>query len=116
MCKLTTHILDTAHGCPASQVAVSLYHHWDDQRILLKQAITNHDGRLEHPLLDDQRSIGTFEIEFAMGDYFRALNIDLPDPPFLDIVVLRFGTSDAQAHYHIPLLISPWSYSTYRGS
>ena len=83
----------------------------------LKQATTNADGRTDAPLLSvAEFAIGTYELRFEVGDYFRARKTDLPEPPFLDIVPLRFGIADANAHYHVPLLCSPWSYSTYRGS
>ena len=116
MGRLTTHVLDTAQGCPASGVAVTLYR-IASERELIAEATTNHDGRLDAPILDDDSfSAGIYELEFGAGAYFQAAGIDLPNPPFVDEVVLRFGIADVEAHYHVPLLVSPWSYSTYRGS
>lgn len=116
MGKLTTHILDTAHGRPASGVTVKLFS-IDDTRRLLKTDTTNTDGRLDTPLLDEStHSIGIYEIEFSVGEYFRGLNVPMDDPAFVDVVVLRFGVANIDQHYHVPLLASPWSYSTYRGS
>lgn len=116
MGRLTTHVLDTAQGCPAVAVTVELYR-IDDQRELIKKDQTNSDGRLDSPILDaDQFKTGVYELVFRAGDYFRSIHSDLPEPLFVDEVVLRFGISDADVHYHVPLLVSPWSYSTYRGS
>lgn len=116
MGRLTTHVLDTAHGIPAAGVAVELYCLSPDRRFLA-EAVTNADGRLDGPILDEADfSAGRYELLFRAGDYFRVRNTDLPDPPFVDEVVLRFGIADVSAHYHVPLLVSPWSYSTYRGS
>ncbi|MEO0539663.1 MAG: hydroxyisourate hydrolase [Cyanobacteria bacterium P01_A01_bin.105] len=117
---LTTHVLDTAHGCPAAGLRITL---WRMDNSLtgpptpLKQVTTNADGRTDGPLLPTAEFVtGIYELRFEVGDYFRARGTDLPEPPFLDIVPLRFGIADASAHYHVPLLCSPWSYSTYRGS
>ena len=116
MGRLTTHVLDTAQGCPARGVGVALYR-LSPARQLLAEARTNDDGRLDAPILADAEFIpGAYELVFQAGDYFRAASAELPDPPFVDEVVLRFGIADAAAHYHVPLLVSPWSYSTYRGS
>jgi len=116
MGRLTTHVLDTAQGCPAASVGVELYR-VDAQRILIKKDQTNSDGRLDSPLLDvDEFETGIYELVFQAGDYFRASPLKLPDPSFVDEVVLRFGIADIDAYYHVPLLVSPWSYSTYRGS
>ncbi|MCP4432080.1 MAG: hydroxyisourate hydrolase [Gammaproteobacteria bacterium] len=116
MGRLTTHVLDTAQGCPAAAVGIALYR-INGQRELLKKAVTNEDGRLDSAFLDtDEFRPGTYELVFQAGDYFRKCNLELPDPAFVDEVVLRFGIADANAHYHVPLLVSPWSYSTYRGS
>ncbi len=113
---LTTHVLDTANGCPAAGLAISLWR-MDESPTQLKQVTTNADGRTDGPLLQDVEFVpGTYELRFAVGDYFRSRSADLPDPPFLNIVPLRFGIAEAEAHYHVPLLCSPWSYSTYRGS
>ncbi|RCK54258.1 5-hydroxyisourate hydrolase [Thalassospira profundimaris] len=117
MGRLTTHVLDTARGCPAGGIRIEL-HRFDgghDDRVA--QAITNEDGRTDAPLLEGKtlRS-GRYELVFFAGDYFDASGYDLPDPKFLDQVVIRFGIADAEAHYHVPLLLSPFGYSTYRGS
>lgn len=116
MGKLTTHILDTAYGKPASNVLVRLFR-IDETRVLLKTDTTNSDGRLNSPLLDDDTmAVGKYEIEFDIGAYFRELGAPMDEPAFIDDVVLRFGIANADQHYHVPLLASPWSYSTYRGS
>ena len=116
MGRLTTHVLDTAQGCPARGVGVGLYR-LSPERQLLAEARTNDDGRLDAPILTDEEFVpGVYELVFQAGDYFRDGSAELPDPPFVDEVVLRFGIADADAHYHVPLLVSPWSYSTYRGS
>ncbi len=117
MGKLTTHVLDTAHGKPGAGIDIALYRHADGQRELLCQRRTNADGRCDTPLLEgDAMLSGQYELEFALGAYFAALGLELPEPAFLDRVSLRIGIADTQAHYHVPLLASPWSYSTYRGS
>lgn len=118
MAGLSTHVLDTARGAPAAGVRVALYRLAPDgARELLKEVATNADGRTDGPLLPGpELRRGTYELVFRVGDHFRAAGVALPDPPFLDEVALRFGVSDEGAHYHVPLLVSPWSYSTYRGS
>jgi 5-hydroxyisourate hydrolase len=118
MGKLTTHVLDTAHGQPGAGIALRLYRCDNHgQRHLLGAFVTNTDGRCDAPLLDaDAFSVGSYELDFAVGDYFAALGVSMPTPRFLDVVTLRFGVSDASAHYHVPLLASPYAYSTYRGS
>lgn len=115
MGQLTTHILDTVRGRPAAGVDVRVYA-IDDGRELRAAAVTNGDGRTGAPLLagDPMRS-GRYELEFDIGAYFAAHGGDVADPPFLDTVVIRV-TLDADERYHVPLLASPWSYSTYRGS
>ncbi|MFV2031445.1 MAG: hydroxyisourate hydrolase [Gammaproteobacteria bacterium] len=116
MGRLTTHVLDTAQGCPAARVGVELYR-IDGERQLLKKDQTNDDGRLDSPILDaDDFRPGVYELVFQAGDYFRSSPLQLSDPPFVDEVVIRFGIAEADAHYHVPLLVSPWAYSTYRGS
>ena len=116
MGRLTTHVLDTAQGCPAANVGVELYR-IDNERQLLKKDSTNDDGRLNSPILDaEDFQRGVYELVFQAGNYFRSSQAKLPDPLFVDEVVLRFGIADADSHYHVPLLVSPWSYSTYRGS
>jgi 5-hydroxyisourate hydrolase len=115
MGKLTTHVLDTASGMPAAGVEIRLYS-LGSERKLKAAAVTNEDGRSEHPLLADELlETGEYELEFDVGDYFRARGAELDDPAFLGTVVVRFSLR-AGASYHIPLLVSPWSYSTYRGS
>ena len=117
MGKLTTHVLDTAHGRPGAGIAIELYALDGDARRLIKQAVTNGDGRCDQPLLEgDALSPGEYELVFHAGDYFAAAGVNVPQPRFVDRVVLRFGIADASAHYHVPLLVSPWAYSTYRGS
>ncbi len=116
MGRLTTHVLDTAQGCPASGVAVALYR-ISPERQLVCESQTNADGRLDAPILEnDSFTRGKYELVFRVGEYFRQYQPDLPDPAFVDEVVLRFGIADDEQHYHVPLLVSPWSYSTYRGS
>lgn len=117
MGKLTTHVLDTAHGRPGAGMRVALFRVEGDTRLHLVDFVTNADGRCDAPLLEgDALKPGIFELAFAVGDYYADLGLDLPTPRFLDTVVLRVGIADASAHYHVPLLCSPWSYSTYRGS
>jgi len=117
MGKLTTHVLDTAHGKPGAGIAIELYRIANGTRHALDRRVTNADGRCDAPLLEGAAfATGTYELDFRIGDYFAALGAKLPEPRFLDVVTLRFGIADADAHYHVPLLASPWSYSTYRGS
>ncbi|MBE9009992.1 hydroxyisourate hydrolase [Pseudanabaenaceae cyanobacterium LEGE 13415] len=117
MGKLTTHVLDTAHGCPAANLQIELWLIDSDQRTHLKTVTTNSDGRTDSPMLNESEiKIGTYELVFAIGDYFAAKSTTMTEPRFLDRVPIRFGISDVNAHYHVPLLASPWSYSTYRGS
>ena len=118
MGRLTTHVLDTMKGGPAAGVAVTLHRlHPDGRREALIECVTNADGRTDRPMLaGDGFQPGVYELGFAIGAYFRASGAALPEPAFLDIVPLRFGVADADGHYHVPLLASPWSYSTYRGS
>jgi len=116
MGRLTTHVLDTANGRPGAAMRIELFAVAPERRLLVS-AETNADGRCEAPLLEgsDFKS-GTYELIFGAGGYFRSIGTELADPPFVDDVVIRFGIADADAHYHVPLLVSPWSYSTYRGS
>jgi 5-hydroxyisourate hydrolase len=112
--KLTTHVLDTAHGRPAAGLTLTLTRLSDGK--LLTCSVTNSDGRVDKPLLDgDDFHFGVFELLFDVGDYFRNTGVVLPDPAFLDQVPIRFGISENR-HYHVPLLVSPFSFSTYRGS
>ena len=116
MGRLTTHVLDTAAGIPASGVAVELYR-IDGARQLIARAVTDDHGRSPAPLLDSATMVaGRYELVFAVGDYFAARGVAMSEPRFLDQVPLVFGIADTGSHYHVPLLISPWSYSTYRGS
>lgn len=117
MGRLTTHVLDAAHGCPGSAIKVELYRVQGAELTLVASALTNSDGRCDVPLLqgDDYRT-GVYQLQFNAGDYYRARSLELPSQAFLDVVVLRFGIDAGQDHYHVPLLISPYSYSTYRGS
>ena len=120
MGRLTTHVLDTAHGRPAAGVRVRVYAIDDvgsGRRRLLRDVATNADGRCDAPLLEgDAFNAGIYEIVFGAGAYFAALGTQTGSPAFVDDVVLRFGIADATQHFHVPLLVSPWSYSTYRGS
>lgn len=116
--RLTTHVLDTTQGRPAAGVMLEV---WllEPQRAgrLIKTARTNADGRTAAPLLaGDELMIGVYELVFAVGEYFTEQGVTTATPPFLDHVPIRFGISDPTAHYHVPLLTSPWAYSTYRGS
>jgi 5-hydroxyisourate hydrolase len=115
---VTTHVLDVTSGWPAEGVRVELYELTDgSERELVADVTTNADGRTEKPLLSvDQARAGRFELVFHAGDYFRRRRALLADPPFLDVIPIRFAVADPQAHYHVPLIVSPWSYSTYRGS
>ena len=116
--RLTTHVLDTASGKPAQGVTVSLFAiDASGDRRLIKSTQTNGDGRCDAPFLSGaQMAVGAYELVFEVAAYFRAAGVALSDPPFLDVVPIRFGIADASAHYHVPLLISPYGYSTYRGS
>lgn len=117
MGKLTTHVLDTAHGVPAAGMKVTLQRFGDAGYATIRTIALNHDGRGDGPLLEgDALSRGRYRLVFAVGAYFRGRGVAQPDPPFLDDVPLDFGIADPAAHYHVPLLASPFSYSTYRGS
>lgn len=116
MGKLSTHILDTAHGCPAVGVELELWR-ISPERKLLKTVTTNDDGRTDDLLLKaDEMRVGHYELVFKAGAYFKDKGISLPEPTFLDDIPIRFAIFDAEQNYHVPLLVSPWSYSTYRGS
>jgi len=111
--RLTTHVLDTAHGTPAAGVAITLC---DPAGTPIARGTTNADGRLDAPILEGEAfKPGAYVLEFATGDYFRRLGVQLDEPAFLDTVVIAFGIAH-DAHYHVPLLVSPYGYSTYRGS
>jgi 2-oxo-4-hydroxy-4-carboxy-5-ureidoimidazoline decarboxylase len=115
--RLSTHVLDTHAGRPAAGLAVELYELAGGRYIRLTTATTNADGRTDRPLIGDRPlPIGRYELRFAVGDHFRSRGIEAGDPPFLDIVPLRFSIAEPEGHYHVPLLCTPWSYSTYRGS
>lgn len=122
--RLTTHVLDTVHGVPAGGMKIELYVRetspdgCDNGRWLsLRSVVTDEDGRLDRPLLcGDDLKQGCYRLVFDVEGYFRGMGVTLPKPAFLGKVSLDFGVADAQAHYHVPLLVSPWSYSTYRGS
>ncbi|HWF19336.1 MAG TPA: hydroxyisourate hydrolase [Verrucomicrobiae bacterium] len=115
--KLSTHVLDTANGCPAQGMQIELWSLDDAEPKLLKSARTNEDGRTDEPLLaGEELKAGLYELVFHVGDYFDEKTDTRAEFPFLDEVPVRFGIADAKASYHVPLLVSPWSYSTYRGS
>ena len=113
---LTTHVLDTAKGCPAEGIRITLYRLTGAGREKIAQAVTNDDGRTDTPILPESEfATGSYELVFEAGDYLRNSGQVSEDILFLDAVPIRFGMSDA-AHYHVPLLLSPYGYSTYRGS
>ena len=115
--RLTTHVLDTTHGRPGAGIALTLYRVENEQRTWVLDARTNADGRCDVPLLQGEAlKPGCYELVFKVGAYFRAAGLILPDPPFLEAVPIRFGVSSVDQHYHVPLLVSPYGYSTYRGS
>jgi|TARA_R100000455_G_scaffold22918_1_gene11990 5-hydroxyisourate hydrolase len=117
MGKLTTHILDTSTGKPGGNIRIDLFRLTDSDKKLITHNTTNPDGRTDAPLLEGAAfNTGTFELVFHVGPYFDRTGLSLPDPKFLDEVVIRFGIADKDQHYHVPLLISPYGYSTYRGS
>ena len=116
--SLSTHVLDTMHGTPAGGMQVQLFTTLNQQPVLVKSFALNSDGRSPDGLLYDNASLlaGTYRLVFDVAGYFRLKGVNLPQPPFLDKVTLDFGVADVSQHYHVPLLVSPWSYSTYRGS
>ena len=119
MGRLSTHVLDTAHGCPAAGMKVTLQRVAADGSVqTVKSVQLNHDGRVDGgPLLDAAAmAVGRWRLLFDVAPYFRARGVTLPEPAFIDTVQLDFGIADAAGHYHVPLLVSPYSYSTYRGS
>lgn len=114
--RLTTHVLDTMHGRPAAGIRIELARPADGGMQPLKRVITNSDGRVDSPLLaGTEMQPGEYELTFFVGEYYRGLGVDLPEPAFLDVVPIRFGIAEP-VHYHVPLLVSPYAYSTYRGS
>ena len=117
--KLTTHVLDTAHGCPAANLPIELWSidSTSGDRHLITRILTNQDGRADEALLiGDAFKIGLYELVFIVGDYFANYPENLPRPLFLNRIPIQFAIADPDSHYHVPLLVSPWSYSTYRGS
>jgi 5-hydroxyisourate hydrolase len=115
---LSTHVLDTMHGCPAAGMAVELHVIEGEQASLVRRFVLNADGRNpDRPLYDDAGlTVGRYRLVFDVAGYFRARGVALPEPPFLDRVTVDFGVARTDQHYHVPLLVSPWSYATYRGS
>lgn len=117
MGRLTTHVLDTSRGRPGEGIRIEVYRLEGSARVHLKDVITNNDGRCDAPILEgDAFTAGEFELVFHAGDYLRRQGDDVAEPLFLDVIPLRFGVSDGSQHYHVPLLLSPYSYSSYRGS
>ena len=117
MGRLTTHVLDTSTGSPAGGIAIRLYRLAGDARALVTEAVTNADGRCDRPVLEGTAfTAGDYELVFHAGPYFDGRGLKLPQPKFLDQVVIRFGVALPEQHYHVPLLLSPYSYATYRGS
>ena len=114
MGRLSTHVLDTASGRPAAGVPVRLTRVGDGA--VVAETVTNRDGRTDVPLLSGALEPGAYDLTFAVAAYFRARGAILTDPPFLDLVPIRFAIAEPDGHYHVPLLVSPWSYATYRGS
>ena len=117
MGKLSTHVLDTTRGKPGAGVAIALYAVRGAVRTLLVTAVTNADGRCSVPLLEGDAMLpGRYELEFGAGDYFASQGVAMPEPRFIDKVTIAFGIADPEQNYHVPLVVTPWSYSTYRGS
>jgi hydroxyisourate hydrolase len=118
MAGLSTHVLDTVSGGPASGVVIELFDlSASNARTPLARTVTNADGRTDAPLISAATArVGTFEIVFHVGDYFRRAGAKIAEPAFLDVIPIRFSVADPTAHYHVPLLVTPWSYATYRGS
>ncbi len=114
---LSTHVLDTMHGTPAAGMAVTLYTTQGESATLVRNFTLNADGRSDTPLYDNQSlKTGTYRLVFDVAGYFKSRGVTLPEPNFLNRVALDFGIAHTDQHYHVPLLVSPWSYSTYRGS
>lgn len=114
---LSTHVLDTANGCPAAGMTVTLQRMEPGGPVVMKTVVLNDDGRADGGLLaSGEMQAGRYRLLFEVAAYYRGRGLTLPDPPFLDTVPLEFGIADVAAHYHVPLLTSPWSYATYRGS
>jgi 5-hydroxyisourate hydrolase len=115
---LSTHVLDTMHGCPAAAMKVQLWQMENEKFQLVKDFILNADGRNPDGLLysNDSIQVGRYRLSFAVATYFKGKGVALPEPAFLDVVHIDFGIAQIEQHYHVPLLCTPWSYSTYRGS
>ena len=114
---LSTHVLDTMHGCPAAAMPAELRRVVGGHSSLVRRFTLNQNGKSDTPLYaDGELEIGNYCLVFEVAQYFRSRGVALPDPPFLDRVQIDFGIADTKQHYHVPLLVSPWSYSTYRGS
>ncbi|WP_346796192.1 hydroxyisourate hydrolase [Halomonas sp. Bachu 37] len=114
---LTTHVLDTARGCPGRGIRIEVFRLSQDRRECLKEVVTNADGRCDAPLLDGEAfQVGEYELVFHAGEYLDSHAAPTESPRFLDVIPLRFGVADAGQHYHVPLLLSPYGYTTYRGS
>ncbi|URQ74237.1 MAG: hydroxyisourate hydrolase [Candidatus Ochrobactrum gambitense] len=117
MGRLSTHVLDTAHGNPAAAMRIELYRIRKGALERIKRVVTNLDGRTDAPLLTgDEMQVGIYELQFHVAEYFEGRGADQANPPFLDLIPIRFAVADVDGYYHVPLLVSPWSYSTYRGS
>jgi len=117
MGRLTTHVLDTTHGLPGAEIKVELYKVNEDSTEKLATVLTNSDGRTDAPILaGNEFRTGKYQLVFYVADYYKSKGVELDGVPFLDDVVIRFGLDDPDAHYHVPLLVSPYSFSTYRGS
>ena len=117
MGKLSTHVLDTMHGTPGAGVRIDLYAIDAGVRVLLTSSRTGADGRCAAPLLEgDAMRRGRYELVFHASEYFASRGVTLPDPPFVDVITIAFGIADPMQNYHVPLVVSPWSYATYRGS
>ncbi|MEO6984065.1 MAG: hydroxyisourate hydrolase [Paralcaligenes sp.] len=117
MGKISTHVLDTMHGIPAEGVRIDLYRIRGAKRELLRQAVSNSNGRCDEPLLQgDTMQPGVYELIFHAGDYFAGKGVKVPEPRFVDQIALRFGVAHADQTYHVPLIVTPWAWSTYRGN
>ena len=117
MGKLSTHVLDTTQGRPGAGVRIDLFAVGASARTVIKSETTNQDGRCNAPLLEgDAMRPGQYELVFFAGDYFAAQGVEMPEPRFIDRVTIAFGLAHADQNYHVPLVVTPWSYSTYRGS
>jgi len=117
MARLSTHVLDISRGLPVESLAITLRRIGSGERSVVATGVTNREGRTDEPLLSGARiEPGIYELTFHAGDYFRRIGVVLTEPPFIDEVVVRLGVSDPMGHYHVPLLLSPYGYSVYRGS